>query len=177
VTGQELRGGSDAVRTRFTCNDRPCQVTAPSDTLLIDILRQDLGLTGTKLGCGTGDCGACTVLLDGTPVNSCLVFAAECAGARVETVEGVARSQLGRILIDELAKADAIQCGICTPGFVVMASGFLRSGPRSPARADIEVALAGNLCRCTGYARIIQAVIAASDPASMEGGGRDATGD
>jgi aerobic-type carbon monoxide dehydrogenase small subunit (CoxS/CutS family) len=177
VTSQELRDRADDITTRFTCNDRPCQVSAPSDKLLIEILRQDLGLTGAKLGCGTGDCGACTVLLDGIPVNSCMVFVAECAGARVETVEGVARGQLGRILVDELAKADAIQCGICTPGFVVMASSFLRSGPRGPARADIEVALAGNLCRCTGYARIVQAVIAAADRSSSEGGGRDAAGD
>src|ERR1051326_7367073 len=104
----------------FECNGETRPLGDPGGRLLIDLLRRDLGLTGTKLGCGTGDCGACTVLLDDQPVNSCLVYAAECEGARVETVEHVAESAVGREVVDRLLDAGAVQCGICTPGIVVM---------------------------------------------------------
>ena len=145
----------------FSCNgvDRP--LDDAEDRLLIEVLRDDLHLTGTKLGCGTGDCGACTVLLDGEPVNSCLVFAAECAGSAVETVEAVAASPRGRRIVEELVAYGGVQCGICTPGIVVAAAALLECKPR-PRREEIEVALAGNLCRCTGYLPILAAVEAAA---------------
>jgi aerobic-type carbon monoxide dehydrogenase small subunit (CoxS/CutS family) len=145
----------------FSCNgvDRP--LAAQEERLLIDVLRDDLHLTGTKLGCGTGDCGACTVLLDGAPVNSCLVYAAECADASVETIEAVAQSPRGWRIVDALVTNGAVQCGICTPGIVVAAVALLERVER-PGREEIEVALAGNICRCTGYLPIIAAVEAAA---------------
>lgn len=143
------------------CNGRQYLVPAPGDRLLIDVLRQELGLTGTKLGCGTGDCGACTVAIDGRAVNACLVYVAECEGSSVQTVEGVATSALGRALADELVERDAVQCGICMPGILVSAERLL-TADRSDVlgRPEIEAALAGNLCRCTGYLRIIDAIVA-----------------
>jgi aerobic-type carbon monoxide dehydrogenase small subunit (CoxS/CutS family) len=142
-------------------NDQAVQVDGP-DRLLIEVLREELGLTGTKLGCGTGDCGACTVLLDGMPVNSCLVYLGECQGHAVDTVESVCRDRVGEVVAQEMAAAGAVQCGICTPGMVVMASAFLREHGGCPSRAEIECALSGNLCRCTGYYPIIQAVESAA---------------
>lgn len=148
----------------FTCNGAARALPDPGDRLLIDVLRDDLGLTGTKLGCGTGDCGACTVLLDERPVNACLVYAAECDGTAVATVEGVADDDVGRVVGEELVAAGAVQCGICTPGIVVMAASLLRARALGPLdRDEIEVALGGNLCRCTGYLTIVQAVRAAAD--------------
>ncbi len=144
------------------CNGLPRALADAEDRLLIDVLRDDLGLTGTKLGCGTGDCGACTVLLDGQPVNACLVYAAECAGADVVTVEGLAADPVGRVLGEELVAAGAVQCGICTPGIVVMAASVLRERSGPLTREDVERVLSGNLCRCTGYAPIVAAVRAAA---------------
>jgi aerobic-type carbon monoxide dehydrogenase small subunit (CoxS/CutS family) len=146
----------------FTCNGERRPLDDAGSRLLIEVLREDLGLTGTKLGCGTGDCGACTVLLDGRPANACLVFAAECADAEVRTVEDVATTDPGAVLVDALERHDAVQCGICTPGFVVMATHLLAAQERPLERGDVEAALAGNLCRCTGYRPIVEAVVAAS---------------
>lgn len=145
----------------FVCNGIVQPLTTGGDRLLIDVLRDDLRLTGTKLGCGTGDCGACAVLLEGAPVNSCLVYAAECAGSSVETIEAVATSPRGRRIVEALVAFGAVQCGICTPGIVVTAAALL-AGSERPEREEIEVALAGNLCRCTGYLPIVAAVQAAS---------------
>jgi carbon-monoxide dehydrogenase small subunit len=132
------------------------------DTLLIDAIRYGCGLTGTKLGCGTGDCGACTVIIDGKPANSCLVYAAECDEAEIETVEEIASTPVGSTIVDEMVAADAIQCGFCTPGIVVTAAALLRSEPRgSIDETLVRRAFAGNLCRCTGYASIVRAVVAA----------------
>jgi aerobic-type carbon monoxide dehydrogenase small subunit (CoxS/CutS family) len=144
-------------------NGEAARVEHDPDALLIETLREARGLTGTKLGCGTGDCGACTVLLDGRPVNSCLVYTAECAGADVTTVEGVAKTRVGAALADAFVAADAVQCGFCTPGIVVTAAALIAGAPAIvPDDGEIRSALAGNLCRCTGYRPIVAAVYAAA---------------
>lgn len=162
--------GATSIPVTFTCNGRETTVIAGPDRLLIDALREDLGLTGTKLGCGTGDCGACTVLIDGEAVTSCLVTAVECAGREVETIEGVARSRTGARVVDAFVEENAVQCGICTPGFVVAATALLREVDGEPSREQIEVGLAGNLCRCTGYFPIIRAVQSAAREKADDGG-------
>lgn len=144
-------------------NGKPVKLDVAQDTLLLDLIRYDLDLTGTKLGCGTGDCGACTVLLDERPVNACLVYAQECAGAQIETIEGIAKSAAGAAIVDEMVDADAIQCGFCTPGIVVTAFALLKSNPNQvPDDEQITTALAGNLCRCTGYIPIMKAIRSAA---------------
>jgi len=129
---------------------------APHKTLL-EVLREDLNLTGTKHGCELGECGTCTVLLDGTPVLSCLVLGLACAGHRVRTVEGMA--QAGRLhpLQETFADLGAAQCGYCTPAFLLAAEALLIANPK-PTRQEIKEGLAGNLCRCTGYIKIYEAV-------------------
>ncbi len=134
---------------RFSLNGRRRDVDAPLLKRLLDVLREDCGLSGTKEGCGEGECGACTVLIDGAPVNSCLVPFAHARGREVTTVEGVR----GRAAV-ALAREGGTQCGICTPGIVMAAA---RLGPR-PTAARVREALAGNLCRCTGYAGIVRAL-------------------
>jgi carbon-monoxide dehydrogenase small subunit len=131
--------------------------TAPGRTLL-EVLRDDLRLTGTKAGCEAGECGACTVVLDGEPVTACLVPVAAADGATVETVEGLG-DRRGRLhpVQEALVAAGGVQCGFCTPGVVVSSVALLRRNPR-PTEREIREALAGNLCRCTGYARIVAAV-------------------
>lgn len=139
------------------------------DTLLIDAIRYGCGLTGTKLGCGTGDCGACTVLIGGVPVNSCLVYAVDCAEGEIETVEGIATTGLGETLVDAMVAADALQCGFCTPGIVVTATALLRSVDGSTVDDHtVRCALAGNLCRCTGYAPIVAAVLGAATAGNIQ---------
>ena len=127
--------------------------------MLIEVLREDFGLTGTKLGCGTGDCGACTVFLDGDAVNSCLVYAAECATRSVETIEHVADAGIGALLAASFSATGAVQCGICTPGFVVAATDLLTHTHGQCTRTEVATALGGNLCRCTGYLPIVDAVL------------------
>jgi len=144
-------------------NGSECAVSAESDTLLLDALRYDCGLTGAKLGCGTGDCGACTVLLDGEAVNGCLVYVLECEGRSIETIEGSTKHGIGAVIADEFLKADAVQCGFCTPGIIMSTCALLdRTAPGELSDADIIEALAGNLCRCTGYLPILDAVRRAS---------------
>jgi len=146
------------IEVTVQCNGVARSARTEPDRLLVDLLREELALTGTKYGCGTGDCGACTVLLDGEPVHSCLVYAAECEGARVETVEHVARERAGELVVEALVRHGGIQCSICTPGFVVTAAGALPALGPAPDREQVQRALAGNLCRCTGYGPIIAAV-------------------
>jgi len=146
----------------FVCNGVERELADGECRLLIEVLREDFGLTGCKLGCGTGDCGACTVVLDGEAVNSCLVYASECAGGEVQTIEQIASEGLGALVAEAFAAAGGVQCGICTPGFVVTAADFLARGHGDCTRADVEAALSGNLCRCTGYLAIIDAVLAAA---------------
>lgn len=135
---------------------------------LIDVLRHDLGLTGTKEGCGEGECGACTVLVDDLAVNSCLMLATQVRGRSVLTVEGLARSGEMDELQRQFVAAGAIQCGFCTPGMLMSGKALLLRNPH-PSEEEIRIALAGNLCRCTGYSAIVTAVQAASR-ATDEGG-------
>jgi len=148
-------------------NGRARRVRVPPMKRLLDVLREDCGLTGAKEGCGEGECGACTVLLNGDPVNACLVPAVHADGARIVTVEGLERR--GKLAPLQRAFADlgAAQCGICTPGMLLTAVALLaRSRGRVPGEEEVRTALAGNLCRCTGYQRIVDAVRAAAAPAA-----------
>jgi 4-hydroxybenzoyl-CoA reductase subunit gamma len=145
-------------------NGRPRENAVADHTLLIDYLRETLGLTGTKMGCDGGECGACTVLIDGRPRLACITLAHAVAGRRVETIEGTLAggrlSRLQRAFHEHLGS----QCGYCTPGMIMAAEGLLRSHPR-PSRDEIRQGLAGNICRCTGYGKIIEAVEAAAGEA------------
>ena len=139
-------------RVKFTLNGAVRDVAAPPAARLIDVLREECGLTGTKEGCGEGECGACTVLVDGEPVCSCIVPVAQVAGAEVTTIEGLnGEHPLQKLFMDEVGA----QCGICTPGMIMAA---LTLGP-TPTLDDVRTALAGNLCRCTGYSAIYRAVM------------------
>ena len=141
----------------LTINDEPIEVAfAPYKTLL-EVLREDLNLCGTKHGCELGECGACAVLLDDRPVLSCLVLGVECDGRNVVTVEGLAADGRLHPLQDAFADLGAAQCGYCTPGFLIAAKALLDEGPH-PTRDQIREALSGNLCRCTGYQHIVEAV-------------------
>ncbi|HCK10132.1 (2Fe-2S)-binding protein [bacterium] len=133
----------------------------PRETLL-EVLRDDLNLTGTKEGCGNGNCGACSVLVDGRVVDSCLVLAVETEGAEITTIEGVASSEGLHPLQQKFLEHAALQCGICTPGFIVAAKALLDKEP-NPSEERIRLWLAGNLCRCTGYDKIIRAVMDAAE--------------
>ena len=150
---------------RFLVNGEPTEVDAPGMRRLLDVLREDLGLTGTKEGCGEGECGACTVLLDGAPVDSCLVPICQVDGARVATVEGLAAPSPEGPVLDSLQGAflemGGAQCGICTPGMLMAARSYLDSGG-GPDEAAIREAIAGNLCRCTGYTKIVEAIAIAA---------------
>jgi len=143
----------------FTVNSKPAAIDAWPMERLLDVLR-DHGLTGVKEGCGEGECGACSVLLDGELVNSCLVPAAQAAGTRITTIEGVADGDKLHAVQQAFIEFGGAQCGICTPGMVLAAIRLLEQTPQ-PTDADIRFALAGNLCRCTGYTKIFQAVLEA----------------
>lgn len=145
----------------LTVNGQAEQLQVPSQMTLLHALRDLLGLTGTKNGCEAGECGACTVLVDGEPVNSCLVLAVELDGREVTTIEGLARNGQLTPLQQAFAALNAVQCGYCTPGVLMAATALLARNP-SPTPEDIQEALVGNLCRCTGYQRIIDAVLAAA---------------
>lgn len=131
--------------------------TVPSHMTLLQLLRNELVLTGTKNGCSAGECGACTVMLNGQPVNSCMVLAAECDGASVTTVEGLAQDGKLDPVQDALMEAGGVQCGFCTPGVLISSRALLDRNPH-PTETEIREALVGNLCRCTGYVRIVEGV-------------------
>ena len=134
---------------------------------LLHFLREDLGLTGTKEGCGAGECGACTVILNGQAVNSCLVLAAEANGAEVETIEGVGTNDKLSELQESFHRNHAVQCGFCTPGMVMSATDLLRRNPH-PSREEIKDGIEGNFCRCTGYEQIIEAIEEAAEAGARE---------
>jgi carbon-monoxide dehydrogenase small subunit len=146
---------------RLTVNGREAEAAAPANRTLLEFLREDLGLTGTKEGCGIGECGTCTVLLDGKPVNACLVLARTAAGRSVETIESLAQGNLLHPIQRAFVEKGAVQCGFCTPGMVLSAKALLAENP-DPTEEDVRRGLSGNLCRCTGYEKIVEAVIAAA---------------
>jgi carbon-monoxide dehydrogenase small subunit len=141
----------------YIVNGEPVSVAIAPNATMLEVLREDLGLTGTKHGCELGECGTCTVLIDGVPVLSCLALALSHRDARIETVEGMASDGVLHPLQDAFAELGAAQCGYCTPGFLIAANALLAANP-SPSRAAIKEALSGNLCRCTGYLKIFEAV-------------------
>lgn len=141
----------------FLLNGRQHQALVADHVLLLDYLRETLGLTGTKRGCDGGECGACTVLIDGTPRPACLTRTQECAGHHVETIEGLAENGRMSRLQHAFHERLGTQCGYCTPGMVMAAEGLLRRNP-DPDETEIRAALGGNICRCTGYVKIIEAV-------------------
>jgi carbon-monoxide dehydrogenase small subunit len=138
-------------------NSQPFDLEVPPHKRLIDLLREYLGLIGTKYGCGEGECGACTVLLDGQAVNSCLLLAVEADGCEVTTIEGLARADQLHPLQQAFIAEGAVQCGFCTPGMILSAKALLDENP-CPTDDEIKRALAGNFCRCTGYSAILRAV-------------------
>ena len=145
----------------FNLNGEDIQVLSEPNRTLLDLLRDDLGLTGTKKGCEAGECGACTVMLDGRPVNSCITLVAEVEGCKVITVEGVARDGQLTPLQKQFIDKWAFQCGYCTAGMIMSAKALLERNPH-PTEQEIREAIEGNLCRCTGYVKIVEAIQAVS---------------
>ncbi len=144
-------------KINVTVNGEAEQVVVPSNMTLLRMLRESLALTGTKNGCSAGECGACTVLVDGEPVNSCMVLAVECDGAAITTIEGLAHDKQLDPIQEAIIEAGGVQCGFCTPGILMSARALLDRCP-NPSEEEIREALVGNLCRCTGYVRIVEAV-------------------
>jgi aerobic carbon-monoxide dehydrogenase small subunit len=149
-------------KIRITLNGKSRTFEVPVHRLLLDLLRDEIGLTGTKEGCGTGDCGACTVLLNGKPVNSCLIFSGELDGADIVTIEGLKIGPELHPVQKAFIQDGGSQCGYCTPGMLMMTKALLEENS-SPTEEEIRFALSGNLCRCTGYSKIIQAVQSAAE--------------
>ena len=148
-------------KINVTVNGKDEQLVVPSNMTLMRMLRESLALTGTKNGCSAGECGACTVLINREPVNSCMVLAAECDGVEIVTVEGLAGDEQLDPIQDAIIDAGGVQCGFCTPGILISSRALLDRIP-DPSEDEIRAALVGNLCRCTGYVRIIESVMAAA---------------
>ena len=145
----------------FTLNGRSVRFEGNPLTRLIDVIRDDLGLTGTKEGCGEGECGACSVLRNGKLVTSCIIPVGSVAGDEIVTIEGLRDTDQGRCLVDAVAEAGAVQCGFCIPGMVMAAQALLLTNSH-PDEEDVRMAISGNICRCTGYDLIVDAVLLAS---------------
>ena len=149
------------VNIKVNINGNPYDLNVQPNTLLLDLLRNELGLTGTKRGCETGECGACTVILDGVTVNSCMVLAVETNGKNVTTIEGLENNGQLHPLQESFMEEGASQCGFCTPGMILSAKALLDKNP-NPTEEEIRMAISGNLCRCTGYTKIVKAIKAAA---------------
>ena len=146
---------------KLSINSQDYDIEVEPYRTLLDVLRNELGLTGTKEGCGTGSCGSCTVLMDGQAVNACLVFVAETEGKEITTIEGLSRGGELHPLQQAFMDEGAVQCGFCTPGVILTAKAFLDSNP-NPNESRIREAISGNLCRCTGYDKIVRAIMSAA---------------
>jgi carbon-monoxide dehydrogenase small subunit len=146
----------------FSINGAPRRANVPLDMSALTLIRDVLGLTGTKYGCGEGECGACTILVDGQSVNACLMFAVDCEGRTLTTIEGMAMTPAGERLRDAFVAHGAVQCGFCTPGIVMQAAALLAQDAH-PTDEQIRRGIEGNLCRCTGYAKIVEAIAAAAE--------------
>jgi len=144
------------VPMHFVVNGEDCHLEVKPNRILLDVLREDLELTGTKEGCGLGKCGACTVLLDNRPVHACLIFALQADGCEITTIEGIGEKKMHPVQ-ESFVEKGAIQCGFCTPGMINTAKALLDENP-NPDREEIKLAIAGNLCRCTGYNKIVDAI-------------------
>jgi len=145
------------ITLRFTLNGKEVELDCAPNKRMLDVLRGDLAQTGTKEGCAVGECGACTVILNGEPVASCLVAAGQMQGATILTIEGMSETLIGRVLQDCFVEGDAVQCGFCTPGMIMSAKALL-DAKENPTEEEIKSAIEGNLCRCTGYVKIIDAI-------------------
>lgn len=146
------------MKLHFTVNGELIEMEAEPAEMLVNVLRDKLGLVGVHEGCSTGECGACTVLLNSQPVPSCLVLAADANGSEITTVEGIARTRTGEVIAKAFAEAGAIQCGFCTPGFVAITAALAQSGAAANDRDKIKHAVEGQLCRCTGYKKILEGI-------------------
>lgn len=153
---------SKNIKVNLTVNGEKVTVSCPSNTRLLDLLRDYLHLTGTKEGCGIGECGACTVIMDKKAVNSCLVLAGSVEGSEIITIEGLEKDGELHPIQEAFVRSNAIQCGFCTPGMVMSAKALLDENP-NPTEEEIKVGISGNLCRCTGYKQIVDAVKEASE--------------
>lgn len=142
---------------RLTVNDQEYELLVRSNRTLLDVLRDDLGLTGSKKGCDSGECGTCTVLLEGLPILACMTLACEVEGKRIQTIEGMTKQGPLHPLQEAFMEHGAIQCGFCTPGMILSASSLLENNP-APTVGEIRKAISGNLCRCTGYLKIVEAI-------------------
>ena len=149
----------------FTLNGVSTNASVPVTMSALEMIRTVLGLTGTKYGCGEGECGACTILVDGLSLNSCLLFAVDCDGRQITTVEGLAENAVGAQVEQAFVNAGAVQCGFCSPGLVVQATHLLGKNP-DVTRGEIQRGIEGNLCRCTGYVKIVDAIVAAAEAAA-----------
>jgi carbon-monoxide dehydrogenase small subunit len=154
-----------SVKVALTVNGEPVSLDVSPRVTLLELLRERLQLTGTKSGCGEGECGACSVLMDGRVVNSCLILAAECDSAEIMTVEGLANDGVLHPIQQAFVDHGAVQCGFCTPGMIMATQALLQSQP-SPTEEEIRRGLEGNLCRCTGYRKIIDAVASLAEGAA-----------
>ena len=149
----------------LTVNGEVYQISVKPNTILLDVLRDELDLTGTKRGCDTGDCGVCTVIMDGKTVNACLVLAMKADGRNIDTIEGIANGNKLDPIQEAFVEKGAVQCGFCTPGMVLSTKALLDKNPQ-PTKLEIKTGISGNLCRCTGYTKIIEAIQSASQKMS-----------
>lgn len=156
-------------KVNFFVNEEPIELYVDANRTMLNVLREDLNLTGTKEGCGAGECGACTIIADGKPLNACLVLAPELDGMHITTIEGITKNGELSVMQKQFVKHSALQCGFCTPGFIMSGTALLQENP-NPTREDIKTAIVGNLCRCTGYIRIVEAIEETAEV--LRGGGR-----